>query len=62
MSTRALDILHQFLADTFLFLLEVLSIIFAMEEAADAFKLIAKWLPDVRYVLSLVRFQMIIGV
>ena len=62
MSTRALCILHQFLTDKILFFLEVLSIICAMEEAVDAFKLIAKWLPDVRYVLSLVRFQMIIGV
>ena len=53
-------ILHQFLEKKFLFWLEVLSILGATREAADALELAEKWL-DVCYILLLVVLLMLTG-
>ena len=47
MPTRTVEILHQFLAEKFLFWLEVLSILGASRDAVDALEATTKWL-DVR--------------
>ena len=56
MPVRTLNALHQFLSEKFLFWLEMLSVVDAVREAADALEAIAKWL-DVRCVLLLAYFQ-----
>src|SRR5882762_394679 len=60
MPVQTLKVLHQFLAEKFLFWLEVLSVIGAVREAVDALEATTKWL-DVSYILLLVHFQKFIG-
>ena len=53
-------ILHQFLEKKFLFWLEVLSVLGATREAADALEIVEKWL-DVCYILLPVVLLMLTG-
>ena len=61
MSAETLEIFHKFLAEKFLFWLEVLSIIGAVRGAVDALEVAMKWL-DVCYIPLLVHFHKLIEV
>ena len=61
MPTRTVEILHQFLAEKFIFWLEVLSVLGASRDAVDALEATTKWL-DVRCVFLLIRFQIFSGI
>ena len=60
MPAQAVEILHRFLTEKFLFWLEVLSVVGAVREAVDALVATAKWL-DVCSISPLVHFQILIG-